>query len=65
MTGRRFITLLPVLALPMLVLGACGVPDEVAPPEASSSTTRPSVVVDVVPDNGWIQVARRVLLRSF
>ena len=65
MTGRRFITLLPVLALPMLVLGACGVPDEVAPPEASSSTTRPSVVVDVVPDNSWIQVGGLTLDLAF
>ena len=56
MTGWRFIALLPGLALSMLVLGACGAPDEVAPPEVSTSTTGPSVVVDLVPDNGWIQV---------
>ncbi|MCS5676168.1 MAG: hypothetical protein NZ600_01360 [Acidimicrobiales bacterium] len=56
MTGWRFFKLLPVLVLPMLMLGACGGPDQVGPPETPTSTTEPSVVVDVVPDNGWIQV---------
>ena len=56
MTGWRFFKLLPVLVLPMLMLGACGGPDQVAPPETPTSTTGSSVVVDVVPDNGWIQV---------
>ena len=65
MTGRRFIALLPGLALPMLVLGACGAPDEVAPPEAPTSTTGPSVVVDLVPDNGWIQVGGLTLDLAF
>ena len=65
MTGRRFIALLPGLALPMLVLGACGAPDEVAPSEASTSTTGPSVVVDLVPDNGWIQVGGLTLDLAF
>ena len=65
MTGRCFIALLPGLALPMLVLGACGAPDEVAPSEASTSTTGPSVVVDLVPDNGWIQVGGLTLDLAF
>ena len=65
MTSRRFIALLPGLALPMLVLGACGAPDEVAPSEASTSTTGPSVVVDLVPDNGWIQVGGLTLDLAF
>ena len=65
MTGLRFIALLPGLALPMLVLGACGAPDEVAPPEVPTSTTGPSVVVDLVPDNGWIQVGGLTLDLAF
>ena len=65
MTGVRFIALLPGLALPMLVLGACGAPDEVAPPEVPTSTTGPSVVVDLVPDNGWIQVGGLTLDLAF
>ena len=65
MTSWRFIALLPGLALPMLVLGACGAPDEVAPSEASTSTTGPSVVVDLVPDNGWIQVGGLTLDLAF
>ena len=65
MTGPSFIALLPGLALPMLVLGACGAPDEVAPPEVPTSTTGPSVVVDLVPDNGWIQVGGLTLDLAF
>ena len=65
MTGLRFIALLPGLALPMLVLGACGAPDEVAPPEVPTSTTGPSVVVELVPDNGWIQVGGLTLDLAF
>ena len=65
MTGLRFIALLPGLALSMLVLGACGAPDEVAPPEVSTSTTGTSVVVDLVPDNGWIQVGGLTLDLAF
>ena len=65
MTSRRFIALLPGLALPMLVLGACGAPDEVAPPEVPTSTTGPSVVVELVPDNGWIQVGGLTLDLAF
>ena len=65
MTGPSFIALLPGLALPMLVLGACGAPDEVAPPEVPTSMTGPSVVVDLVPDNGWIQVGGLTLDLAF
>ena len=65
MIGRRFITLLTGLALPMLVRGACGASDEVAPSEASTSTPGPSVVVDLVPDNGWSQVGGLTLDLAF
>ena len=65
MTSRRFIALLPGLALPMLVLGACGAPDEVALTEAPTSTTGPSLAGDPVPDNGWIQVGGLTLDLAF
>ena len=65
MTGLRFIALLPGLALSMLVLGACGAPDEVAPPEVPTSTTGPSLVVAPVPDNGWVQVGGLTLDLAF
>ena len=65
MTGRRFVALLPGLALPMLVLAACRAPDGVVPPEVPTSMTGPSVVVDLVPDNGWIQVGGLTLDLAF
>ena len=65
MTGRCFIALLRGLAFPMLVLGACGSPDEVSLPEAPTSTTGPTLVVDLVPDYGWIQVSRLTLDLAF
>ena len=65
MTGWRFFKLLPVLVLPMLMLGACGGPDQVGPPETPTSTTGRSLVVDPVPDNGWIQVGGLTLDLAF
>ena len=65
MTGLRLVPLLAGLALPMLVLGACGAPDEVALTEAPTPTTGPSLVVDPVPDNGWIQVGGLTLDLAF
>ena len=61
MTGLRLVPLLAGLALPMLVFGACGAPDEVA----LTSPTWPSLVVDPVPDNGWIQVGGLTLDLAF
>ncbi len=65
MTGLRLVPLLAGLALPMLVLGACGAPDEVALTEAPTPTTGPSLVVDPVPDNGWVQVGGLTLDLAF
>ena len=65
MTGLRLVPLLAGLALPMLALGACGAPDEVALPEAPTSTTGPFLVVAPVPDNGWIQVGGLTLDLAF
>ena len=65
MTGLRLVPLLAGLALPMLVLGACGAPDEVALTEAPTPTTRPSLVVAPMPDNGWIQVGGLTLDLAF
>ena len=65
MTGLRLVPLLAGLALPMLVFGACGAPDEVAPTEAPTSPTGPSLVVDPVSDNGWIQVGGLTLDLAF
>ena len=65
MTGLRLVPLLAGLALPMLVFGACGAPDEVALTEAPTPTTRPSLVVDPVPDNGWVQVGGLTLDLAF
>ena len=65
MTGLRLVPLLAGLALPMLVLGACGAPDEVALTEAPTSTTGPSLAGDPVPDNGWIQVSGLTLDLAF
>jgi len=64
-TGLRLVPLLASLTLPMLVLGACAAPDEIARPETPSSTTGPSLVVDPVPDNGWIQVGGLTLDLAF
>ena len=64
-TGLRLVPLLAGLALPMLVLGACGAPDEVALTEAPTPTTGPSLVVDPVPDNGWVQVGGLTLDLAF
>ena len=64
-TGLRLVPLLAGLALPMLVLGACGAPDEVALTEAPTSTTGPSLAGDPVPDNGWIQVGGLTLDLAF
>jgi len=64
-TGLRLVPLLAGLALPMLVLGACGAPDEVALTEAPTSTAGPSLAVDPVPDNGWIQVGGLTLDLAF
>jgi len=64
-TGLRLVPLLAGLALPMLVFGACGAPDEVALTEAPTSPTGPSLVVDPVPDNGWIQVGGLTLDLAF
>ena len=65
MTGLRLVPLLASLTLPMLVLGACAAPDEIARPETPTSTTGPSLVVDPVPDNGWIQVGGLTLDLAF
>ena len=65
MTGLRLVPLLASLTLPMLVLGACAAPDEIARPETPTSTTVPSLVVDPVPDNGWIQVGGLTLDLAF
>ena len=65
MTGLRLVPLLASLTLPMLVLGACAAPDEIARPEPPSSTTGPSLVVAPVPDNGWIQVGGLTLDLAF
>jgi len=64
-TGLRLVPLLASLTLPMLVLGACAAPDEIARPETPTSTTGPSLVVDPVPDNGWIQVGGLTLDLAF
>ena len=65
MTGLRLVPLLASLTLPMLVLGACAAPDEIARPETPTSTTGPSLVVDPVPDNGWVQVGGLTLDLAF
>ena len=65
MTGQRFVVFLAGLAVSMLVVGACGAPDEAVLPEALPSTTEPSLVVDSVPDNGWIQVGGLTLDLAF
>ena len=65
MTGLRLVPLLASLTLPMLVLGACAAPDEIARPETPTSTTGPPLVGDPVPDNGWIQVGGLTLDLAF
>ena len=65
MTGLRLVPLLAGLALPMLVLGACSAPAEVALPERPPSPAGRSLVVDPVPDNGWIQVGGLTLDLAF
>ena len=64
-TGQRLVVFLAGLAISTPLVGACGVQDEVARPEASPPTTGLPLVVDSVPDNGWIQVGGLTLDLAF